>query len=290
MFEFWDWVGGRYSLWSAIGLPIVMMIGMDNFKKLLAGAHEMDKHFQNAPLEQNMPVLLGLIGIWYNNFFENAQSHAVLPYDFALELLPAYLQQLVMESLGKRISRDGEVVDYATCPIVWGAPGNNGQHAFYQLLHQGTHIVPADFIITVENVYDKDAHEIANLSNALAQTDALMNGRSAETTQKMLQDNGDTAEEIALQLPHRTFIGNKPSNVLVYQHLNPETLGALLALYEHKTFVQGVCWNLNPFDQWGVELGKQVANNLLPDLEGKTHHIGADDAISGLLNYIKAKR
>ncbi|MEK7989950.1 MAG: glucose-6-phosphate isomerase [Thiotrichaceae bacterium] len=290
MFEFWDWVGGRYSLWSAIGLPIVMMIGMDNFKKLLAGAHEMDKHFQNAPLEQNMPVLLGLIGIWYNNFFENAQSHAVLPYDFALELLPPYLQQLVMESVGKRISRDGEVVDYATCPIVWGAPGNNGQHAFYQLLHQGTHIVPADFIIAIENVYDKDEHEIANLSNVLAQTDALMNGRSAEMTRKMLQDNGETGEEIALQLPHRTFMGNKPSNVLVYQRLNPETLGTLLALYEHKTFVQGVCWNVNPFDQWGVELGKQVANNLLPDLEGKTHHISADNALSGLLNYIKAKR
>ncbi|WP_353569866.1 glucose-6-phosphate isomerase [Candidatus Albibeggiatoa sp. nov. BB20] len=290
MFEFWDWVGGRYSLWSAIGLSISVMIGMDNFKKLLAGAHEMDKHFQNAPLEQNMPVLLGLIGIWYNNFFENAQTHAVLPYDFALELLPPYLQQLVMESLGKQISRDGETVDYATCPIVWGAPGNNGQHAFYQLLHQGTHIVPADFIIAVENVYDKDSHEAATLSNALAQTDALMNGRSAGITEKMLEDKGETLEEIALQLPHRTFIGNKPSNVLVYQRLNPETLGALLALYEHKTFVQGVCWNLNPFDQWGVELGKQVANTLLPDLEGKTHHINADDAVSGLLNYIKAKR
>ncbi|MCV6638567.1 glucose-6-phosphate isomerase [Candidatus Albibeggiatoa sp. nov. NOAA] len=290
MFEFWDWVGGRYSLWSAIGLSIVMMIGMDDFKKLLAGAHEMDKHFQNAPLDQNMPVLLGLIGIWYNNFFEHAQTHTILPYDFALELLPPYLQQLIMESLGKHISREGETVNYATCPIIWGAPGNNGQHAFYQLLHQGTHIVPADFIIAVENVYDKNAHEVATLSNALAQTDALMNGRGADITKKMLEDKGETAEEIALQLPHRTFMGNKPSNVLVYQRLNPETLGALIALYEHKTFVQGVCWDLNPFDQWGVELGKQVANTLLPDLEGKTHNIDANDAVSGLLNYIKAKR
>lgn len=290
MFEFWDWVGGRYSLWSAIGLSIAIMIGMDNFKKLLAGAHEMDKHFQTAPLEQNMPVLLGLIGIWYNNFFPNAQTHAILPYDFALELLPPYLQQLIMESLGKHITRDGEPVDYATCPIIWGAPGNNGQHAFYQLLHQGTHIVPADFIIAIENTYDKNAHEIATLSNALAQTDALMNGRAAEETKALLHEQGESSEEIALQLPHRTFMGNKPSNVLLYQRLNPEILGSLLALYEHKTFVQGVCWNLNPFDQWGVELGKQVANMLLPDLAGKTHNISEQDPISGLLNYIKARR
>ncbi len=290
MFEFWDWVGGRYSLWSAIGLSIAIMIGMDNFKKLLAGAHEMDKHFQTAPFEQNMPVLLGLIGIWYNNFFEKAQTQVILPYDFALELLPAYLQQLIMESLGKHVSRDGNAVDYPTCPIIWGAPGNNGQHAFYQLLHQGTHIVPADFIIAVENIHDKHNHEVATLSNALAQADALMNGRSAEETKILLKSSGESAEEIALQLPHRTFSGNRPSNVLVYQRLNPEILGALLALYEHKTFVQGVCWNLNPFDQWGVELGKQAANDLLSDLEGKTDNIQTDDAISGLLNYIKARR
>lgn len=284
MFEFWDWVGGRYSLWSAIGLSIVLMIGMDNFKKLLSGAHEMDVHFQTAPFTHNMPVLLALLGIWYNNFF-NAHTQVILPYDFALELLPAYLQQLIMESLGKSMTRDGDHVDYATCPIVWGAPGNNGQHAFYQLLHQGTHIVPADFIVAIENDYQKDEHELATLSNVLAQIDALMHGRDGQATQALLQAEKVSPETMAIQLPHRTFPGNRPSNVLVYQRLTPQILGALLALYEHKTFVQGVCWHINPFDQWGVELGKQVADDLLLELKDITHH--SDAAISDLLKYVK---
>jgi len=287
MFEFWDWVGGRYSLWSAIGLPIAVMIGMDNFEALLAGAHELDKHFETAPFEQNLPVLMGLIGVWYSSFFR-AHSHAVLPYDYALALFPAYLQQLVMESLGKHVTRDGNSVDYLTSEIIWGAPGNNGQHAFYQLLHQGTHLVPADFLIAIESQYDLPGHQDAVLSNALAQTYALMMGRTTEETKQALSSKGISGDPLTQQLPHRVFEGNQPTNTLMYQKLTPKILGTLIALYEHKVFVQSVCWGINPFDQWGVELGKQVASTLLPALKAESE--GHDSSTAGLLNYIKTYR
>lgn len=281
MFAFWDWVGGRYSLWSAIGLAIAVMIGMDNFNRLLAGAHALDNHFKTAPFDKNLPVIMGLIGVWYTNFFA-AKTHAVLPYDFSLEYFPNYLQQLVMESLGKQVTRANNAVDYATCPITWGALGNNGQHAFYQLLHQGTQLVPADFIIAIDSQYALPQHQEAVLSNALAQTLALMQGRNAEETQRAGVD-----ETI---LPHRVFPGNQPTNTLVYQKLTPEILGSLIALYEHKTFVQSVCWQINPFDQWGVELGKQVANTLLPELTGQYAGGRYDASTDGLLTYIKKRR
>ncbi|HAI70391.1 MAG TPA: glucose-6-phosphate isomerase [Gammaproteobacteria bacterium] len=287
MFEFWDWVGGRYSLWSAIGLPIAVMIGMDNFEALLAGAHELDRHFETAPFEQNLPVLMGLIGVWYSSFF-GAPSQAILPYDYALALFPAYLQQLVMESLGKHVTRDGNSVDYLTSEIIWGAPGNNGQHAFYQLLHQGTHLVPADFLIAIESQYDLPGHQDAVLSNALAQTYALMMGRTREKTKQALSSKGISGDPLTQQLPHRVFEGNQPTNTLMYQKLTPKILGTLIALYEHKVFVQSVCWGINPFDQWGVELGKQVASTLLPAL--KAEIAGHDSSTAGLLNYIKTYR
>jgi len=290
MFEFWDWVGGRYSLWSSIGLPIAVMIGQDNFEELLGGAHELDKHFESAPLLENMPVLMGLIDVWYSSFFE-ASTKAILPYDYALSLFPAYLQQLVMESLGKHVTREGNRVDYPTCPIIWGASGNNGQHAFYQLLHQGTHLVPADFIIAIESQHDLQGHQEAVLSNALAQSHALMMGRNTEETRAALENSPD----LPLKLPHRIFQGNQPTNTLVYKKLTPQVLGTLIALYEHKVFVQSVCWDINPFDQWGVELGKQVARTLLPILQAdqeKTAYTykGHDPSTKGLLNYIKASR
>ena len=271
MFEFWDWVGGRYSSWSSIGLSIAVMIGMDQFEQFLEGAYELDQHFQTAPLEQNMPVLMGLIGVWYSSFFK-AQTQAILPYDYALTLFPDFLQQLVMESVGKRVTRDGETVDYPTCPIIWGAPGNNGQHAFYQLLHQGTHLIPTDFIIAIESQYDLSGHQEAVLSNALAQTHTLMMGKTQNVP------------------PHRVFPGNQPSNTLMYQKLSPKILGKLMALYEHKVFVQSVCWGLNPFDQWGVELGKQVASTLLPALHTTNMDKQYDSSTDSLLQYIKAHR
>jgi len=287
MFEFWDWVGGRYSLWSAIGLPIAVMIGMDNFEQLLSGAHELDKHFATAPCRKNLPVLMGLIDVWYSSFL-NAPSRAILPYDYALKLLPDYLQQLIMESLGKRVTRDGNNVDYPTCPIIWGAPGNNGQHAFYQLLHQGTLMVPTDFIIAIESQYDLPGHQNAVLSNALAQTHALMMGRTVEKTRQVLHPDA------LPQVPHRVFAGNQPSNTLVYQKLTPHILGVIIALYEHRVFVQSVCWDINPFDQWGVELGKQVANKLLPVLINSSIepniHEQHDSSTEGLLRYIKTHR
>jgi len=289
MFEFWDWVGGRYSLWSAIGLSTAIMIGMDNFELLLAGAHDMDQHFLTAPFEQNMPALLGLIDVWYSNFF-GEETRAVLPYDFSLELFPAYLQQLVMESLGKHVNRDGQMVEYTTCPIIWGAPGNNGQHAFYQLLHQGTHLVPCDFIIAIESQYSLPGHQDAVLSNALAQAHSLMMGRTRQETVLALNQSGLSEESLALQLPHRIYRGNQPSNTLMYQKLTPNILGALIALYEHKTFVQSVIWNINPFDQWGVELGKEMASKLLPELHHPKLTQGHDNSTDSLLNYIKAHR
>jgi len=296
-FEFWDWVGGRYSLWSAIGLPIALMIGQDNFEQLLDGAHELDKHFETAPLLKNLPVLMGLIDVWYSSFW-GATTQAILPYDYTLALFPAYLQQLVMESLGKRVTREGNRVDYPTSSIIWGAPGNNGQHAFYQLLHQGTHLVPADFIIALDSQHDLPGHQEAVLSNALAQTHALMMGRNIEETRAELEILKSTSlqkGEIGKfdKLPHRVFPGNQPTNTLLYKKLTPAVLGKLIALYEHKVFVQSVCWGINPFDQWGVELGKQVASILLPTLQTdqeKTAHLGYDSSTKGLLNYIKIYR
>jgi len=281
MFEFWDWVGGRYSLWSAIGLPIAVMIGMEHFEELLAGAHDLDNHFRSAPLDKNLPVLMGLLELWYASFWK-AGSQAILPYDYALELFPAFLQQLSMESLGKRVTREGQLVDYPTGLVIWGAPGNNGQHAFYQLLHQGTHLIPADLLVARESQYDLPGHQAAVLSNALAQSLALMQGRNLQETQQAL--GGNTSEQ---QLLHRLFPGNQPTNTLIYQKLTPRILGALIALYEHKVFVQSVGWGINPFDQWGVELGKQVANTLLPELtdERPTHKY--DASTNSLLNYLK---
>jgi len=256
MFELWDWVGGRFSVWSAIGLPIVIMIGMDKFEELLSGAHAMDTHFQTTPVEHNMPILLGLIGVWYSSFF-GAATQAILPYDFALKYFPAYLQQLSMESLGKQVTRTGESVDYLTCPVIWGTLGNNGQHAFYQLLHQGTQLISSDLIVALKSQHNVPEHQAAVLSNALAQAQALMKGRTLQETQ-------------AANLPqaeHRVFKGNQPTNMIFYQKLTPSILGALVALYEHKVFVQSVCWNINAFDQWGVELGKEMASDLLDSLD-----------------------
>lgn len=289
MFEFWDWVGGRYSLWSAIGLSIAVALGMDNFEQLLSGAHKLDEHFRSAPVQKNLPVLMGLIDIW-NSDFLGAPTQAVLPYDFALELFPAYLQQLTMESLGKRVTREGKWVDFATCPIVWGAAGNNGQHAFYQLLHQGTRLVPADFIVAIESQHPLPHHQEATLSNALAQTHALMMGRSEEETRAALTKAGIAGSALDEQLPHRIFPGNQPSNTIVYQKLTPFVLGTLIALYEHKVFVQSVCMGINPFDQWGVELGKQVASVLLPEITGEKPIGGHDHSTDGLMRYIKARR
>jgi len=289
MFEFWDWVGGRYSLWSAIGLPIAIMIGMDHFEELLDGAHKLDQHFQNTELANNLPVLLGLLEVWYSSFF-GVRTQAILPYDYSLELFPAYLQQLAMESLGKRVTREGRNIDYPTCPIIWGSAGNNGQHAFYQLLHQGTQLIPADFIIAIDSQHDLNGHQDAVLSNALAQTHALMMGRSANQTQlEILKREDKNLEQLINQVPHRVFMGDQPSNSLVYQKLTPSILGKLIALYEHKVFVESVCWNLNPFDQWGVELGKQVANMLLPALSSQMDtniNLGVDSSTIGLLKYI----
>ncbi len=289
MFEFWDWVGGRYSLWSAIGLPIALYLGMEHFDELLAGAHDMDQHFLSAPLAANMPVILGLLGIWYIDFWD-AQTHAVLPYDQYLARLPAYLQQLDMESNGKSVTRDGRPVKHATGPIVFGEPGTNGQHAFYQLIHQGTRLVPCDFLIAAEshNPLD-DQHEML-LANCFAQSEALMRGKTAAEVRAELKAQGLTKKEIARLLPHRVFPGNRPSNTLLYHRLNPRTLGRLIALYEHKVFVQSVIWDINAFDQWGVELGKQLARSILPELKSSEPARGHDASTNGLINYCKGLR
>ena len=258
MFGFWDWVGGRYSVDSAIGLSLMLAIGPDGFQQFLAGFHAMDEHFRSAPWAENLPVLLALIGIWYNNFFE-AESLAVLPYDQYLNLFPAYLQQLDMESNGKRVTRSGEAVDYQTGPVVWGQPGTNGQHAFYQLIHQGTKLIPCDFIGFARSLNPTGRHHDLLMSNFFAQTEALAFGKSPEE----LKEEGCRPELI----PHRTFPGNRPTNTLMLDELSPFALGSLIALYEHKVFVQGVIWDVNSFDQWGVELGKVLANRITPELE-----------------------
>jgi glucose-6-phosphate isomerase len=285
MFEFADWVGGRYSLWSAIGLPIALYIGMDSFEELLAGGYDMDQHFRQAPLEQNLPVILAVLGIWYNNFF-GFETHAILPYDQYLHRFPAYFQQGDMESNGKSVTRRGERIrDYQTGPIIWGEPGTNGQHAFYQLLHQGTKIVPCDFIAPVHSQNPLGDHHVKLLANFLAQTEALMIGRSREQTRQRM---GPDADERLVE--HGVFEGNRPSNSLVVDKLTPHALGMLIALYEHKIFVQGVIWDINSFDQPGVELGKQLAGAILPELSDAGEIQGHDASTNGLINYFKQRQ
>jgi len=287
MFEFWDWVGGRYSLWSAVGLSIACVIGMDHFEELLAGAYDVDEHFQTAPLPENIPVLMALLGIWYRDFF-GATSHAVLPYDQYLHRFPAYLQQADMESNGKRTSRDGEVVGYGTGPIVWGEPGTNGQHAFFQLLHQGTHLVPCDFIVTIQSQNPIGQHHDILVANCIAQAEALMRGKTAEEARDELHEGGASEDQVALLAPHKAFPGNRPSNTFMLEKLTPRALGRLIALYEHKIFVQGVIWNVYSFDQWGVELGKQLAKAVLPELSGQSGE--HDSSTLQLIEYYRQHR
>lgn len=289
MFEFWDWVGGRYSVWSAIGLPVALAIGMDRFEEFLSGAHDMDRHFKSTPFRQNMPVLLALVGILNINFFHHT-SHAILPYDQYLRRLPAYLQQLDMESNGKSVQRDGAPTVYATGPILWGEPGTDGQHAFYQLLHQGTTVVPADFIAPVQSHNPIGDHHRLLLSNFFAQTEALMNGRTLDEVTEEMRRAGADDSLIALVAPHRVFPGNRPSNSIMFKRLDPRTLGALLALYEHKVFVQGVIWNICSFDQWGVQLGKELATKIFPELTGPEQVTTHDCSTNGLIAYYKRHR
>ncbi len=286
MFEFWDWVGGRYSLWSAIGISIALMIGMDRFEELLAGAHEMDEHFRTAPLEENIPVVLAVLGVWYANFF-GAPTHAILPYDQYLHRLPAYLQQGDMESNGKRVTRDGKEIHYTTGPVIWGEPGTNGQHAFYQLIHQGTHLIPADFIAPVETQNPVGDHHRLLLANFLAQTEALMKGKTAEEVRKELERTGAQGDALERLLPHKVFPGNRPTNSIMVKKLTPHTLGMLIAMYEHRIFVQGMIWNVNSYDQWGVELGKQLAAAILPELSGEVPVSGHDGSTAGLIRHIR---
>jgi glucose-6-phosphate isomerase len=289
VFEFWDWVGGRYSLWSAIGLPIALFVGMDRFEELLAGAHAMDEHFRSAPLEQNMPVLMGMLGIWYGNFF-GAASSAVLPYDQYLHRFPAYLQQLEMESNGKSVDRDGTPVDYDTGMVVWGEVGTNGQHAFYQLIHQGTRMIPADFLAPMHSQNPVGEHHAILLANCFAQTEALMIGKTIDEARAELLAQGLKGESLEALLPHKVFPGNKPTNTLLFDRLDPHTLGMLIALYEHKVFVQGIVWNINSFDQWGVELGKQLAGRILPELLDESVKSAHDQSTTSLIEYYHRQR
>jgi glucose-6-phosphate isomerase len=285
MFEFWDWVGGRYSLWSAIGLSIATVIGMDRFEELLAGAYEADEHFRAAALGENIPVLMALLGIWYHNFF-GASSHAVLPYDQYLHRFAAYLQQADMESNGKSVSRDGaKITDYTTGPIVWGEPGTNGQHAFYQLLHQGTHLVPCDFVVSARSQNPIGEHHAILVANCIAQAEAMMRGKTAAEARTELKAAGLPEDRVAALVPHKTFAGNRPSNTFMMEELTPHALGRLIALYEHKIFVQGVIWNIYSFDQWGVELGKQLAKVILPELSGAPGH--HDASTEQLIRYYR---
>jgi glucose-6-phosphate isomerase len=289
MFEFWDWVGGRYSLWSAIGLSIAVTIGFDRFEELLGGAFDMDEHFRQAPLDANMPVILALLGLWYIDFF-GADSHAILPYDQYLHRFPAYLQQADMESNGKSVTRDGQPVDYQTGPILFGEAGTNGQHAFYQLIHQGTRLVPADFIAAARSQNPVGQHQTLLLSNFFAQTEALMTGKTAAQVRAELTAQGWSGEALEAAIPHRVFTGNRPTNAILYRSLDPRTLGRLIALYEHKIFVQGCLWGVNSFDQWGVELGKQLAKAILPELSDETAVTSHDASTNGLINHFKAIR
>ncbi|QEM07740.1 glucose-6-phosphate isomerase [Mucilaginibacter rubeus] len=289
MFEFWDWVGGRYSLWSAIGLSIALSIGFENFADLLAGAHATDNHFKNAEFAQNIPVIMGLIGIWYNNFFE-AETNVILPYDQYLHRFSAYFQQGDMESNGKHVDRNGKDVDYSTGPIIWGEPGTNGQHAFYQLIHQGTKLIPADFIAPAQSHNPLGEHHNMLLSNFFAQTEALMNGKTEEVVIEELKAAGKSDEEIAKIAPFKVFEGNRPTNSFLIKKITPYTLGALIAMYEHKIFTQGIIWNIYSFDQWGVELGKQLAGKILPELKDNAEISSHDSSTNGLINQYKAWR
>jgi glucose-6-phosphate isomerase len=284
MFVFWDWVGGRYSLWSSIGLSIALYLGYERFEELLLGAQSMDDHFRNTPLEANMPVIMGLIGIWYHNFF-GAPTHAVLPYDQYLHRFTAYLQQGDMESNGKQTDRNGKRVAYSTGPVIWGEPGTNGQHAFYQLIHQGTQLIPADFIAPAMSHNPEGDHHRKLLSNFFAQTEALMNGKTA--SEVLGEMKGLSEAERQRLLPYKVFEGNRPTNSILIRQITPGTLGSLIAAYEHKIFVQGVIWNVYSFDQWGVELGKQLANRILPELEGDTEIQTHDSSTNGLINVYK---
>ncbi len=285
MFPFWDWVGGRYSVWSAIGLSVAIAIGMDAFEAFLAGAHRMDEHFRTAPVERNMPVLMAMLGVWYVNFW-GARAHAVLPYDQYLHRLPAYLQQADMESNGKSVDRDGRPVDYATGPVIFGEPGTNGQHAFYQLIHQGTQLIPCDFIAPVETHNPIGRHHAMLLANVLAQSEALMRGKTEAEVRAELAAQGLSGAALEALVPHKIFAGDRPSNTLLLRRIDPHSLGMLVALYEHKIFVQGIVWNINSFDQWGVELGKQLAKPILEELEGGPAGIH-DSSTAGLISEIR---
>lgn len=289
MFEFWDWVGGRYSLWSAIGLSICCGIGFENFKSLLEGAHDADKHFRNTDFKENIPVILALLGIWYSNFFD-AESHAILPYDQYMHRFAAYFQQGDMESNGKSTNRNGEPVDYQTGPVIWGEPGTNGQHAFYQLIHQGTKLIPCDFIAPAQSHNPIGNHHQLLLSNFFAQTEALMNGKGKKEVEAELKAAGKTSEEIKALAAFKVFEGNKPTNSILIKKITPFTLGSLIAIYEHKIFVQGVIWNIFSFDQWGVELGKQLAGRILPELKNNAPVSGHDSSTNGLINKYKEWR
>lgn len=289
MFAFWDWVGGRYSLWSAIGLPIACAIGFDNFEKLLDGAHSMDLHFRNSDFDKNIPVILALIGLWNTNFL-GATSEAILPYDQYMHRFAAYFQQGNMESNGKYVTRDGGKVDYSTGPVIWGEPGTNGQHAFYQLIHQGTHLIPCDFIAPAISHNPISDHHVKLLSNFFAQTEALMNGKALEEVIDEMTKAGKSESEIAKIAPHRVFEGNRPTNSFLVKQLTPYTLGQLVAMYEHKIFVQGVIWNIYSFDQWGVELGKVLANAILPELVNENKVSSHDASTNGLINAYKEMR
>ncbi len=289
MFEFWEWVGGRYSLWSAIGLSIALSIGMKKFEELLEGAHLVDDHFRTSPWTENLPVMMGLIGLWSNNFL-GAESQAVLPYDQYLHRFPAYLQQADMESNGKRVNRKGDSVNCSTGPIIWGEPGTNGQHAFYQLIHQGTRLIPCDFLAAANSQNPLGEHQQILLSNFLAQSEALMMGKTAEEARQEMGDAGLPPKEIERLLPHKIFPGNRPSNSFLYRRLDPRTLGMLIALYEHKIFVQASLWGINPFDQWGVELGKQLAQKILPELAPGAALSAHDSSTSGLIQRVRDLR
>ena len=289
MFRFWDWVGGRYSLWSAIGLPIACTLGFENFVQILEGAHAMDKHFREAPYEKNIPVLLALLGIWYTNFF-GAATEAILPYDQYMERFPAYFQQGNMESNGKQVDRNGRKISYQTGPIIWGEPGTNGQHAFYQLIHQGTRLVPCDFLAPAVSHNPFGEHHSILVSNFFAQTEALMKGKTKKEALEELKKEGMKSKRIREILPYRVFEGNRPTNSILFRQLTPMTLGSLIAMYEHKIFVQGVIWNIFSFDQWGVELGKQLAKSILAELKGDGLITTHDSSTNGLINTFKGLR
>jgi glucose-6-phosphate isomerase len=289
MFEFWDWVGGRYSLWSAIGMSIALFIGYDNYIELLSGAHAMDNHFKETPFSKNIPVILAVLGVWYNNFYET-ETEAILPYDQYMHRFSAYFQQGDMESNGKHVTKDGTTVNYQTGPIIWGEPGTNGQHAFYQLIHQGTKLIPCDFLAPVVSQNAIGDHHPKLLANFFAQTEALMKGKTAAEVKAELEKAGLSAEDVTALVNHKVFEGNRPTNSIFFKKLTPFTLGALIAMYEHKIYTQSIIWKINAFDQWGVELGKQLANAILPELKDSTPVTDHDSSTNGLINFYKANK